>query len=151
VVGKTVVIFDFAWDLAVMRGMLAEAKALVIIDHHVTSVCGHRYLGPLQPTACTSQMAGLAELPPTVAFFDMEKPGFWCVVILLLGSRCAARLAWEFFFPDLPLPTFVSPTCTPAARQTQVFYSCSTLKIGISGSGVFRSQRPSAPSSTRVR
>jgi oligoribonuclease NrnB/cAMP/cGMP phosphodiesterase (DHH superfamily) len=72
--GRAVYILDFSFSAEVMRGIDAKAAKLVMLDHH-KSAAEH-----LTDFACRCG----------VVHFDMHKSG--------------ARLAWEFFHADKPLP-----------------------------------------------
>lgn len=75
--GRAVYILDFSFDEALLRDIAARAAKLVLLDHHLSAA---QKLHDFQ-CACG------------VVHFDMKKSG--------------SRLAWEFFFPDEPLPDLV--------------------------------------------
>lgn len=75
--GRAVYILDFSFAPELMRGIDERAAKLVMLDHHKSAA---------------EQLTGFA-CRCGVVHFDMGKSG--------------ARLAWEFFFPDAPLPDLV--------------------------------------------
>lgn len=75
--GRAVYILDFAFPPELLAGIDARAAKLVLLDHHKSAA---------------EQLAGFA-CRCGVLHFDMGKSG--------------ARLAWEFFLPDAPLPALV--------------------------------------------
>jgi oligoribonuclease NrnB/cAMP/cGMP phosphodiesterase (DHH superfamily) len=75
--GRAVYILDFAFDAELLRDIDARAAKLVLLDHHKSAAQA------LSGFACRCG----------VVHFDMAKSG--------------ARLAWEFFQPDRPLPDLV--------------------------------------------
>jgi len=78
VTGKTVYVLDFCFDVEQTRQMDAQAKELVILDHHESrqeDLCGF---------ACSCGKV----------LFDLGKSG--------------ARLAWEHFHPDAPVPKLIA-------------------------------------------
>ena len=75
--GRAVYILDFSFSAEIMRGIDAQAAKLVMLDHH-KSAAEH-----LTDFACRCG----------VVHFDMHKSG--------------ARLAWEFFHTDKPLPDLI--------------------------------------------
>jgi hypothetical protein len=75
--GRAVYILDFSFDVAILQGIEDRAAKLVLLDHHKSAA------EKLTGFACRCG----------VVHFDMGKSG--------------ARLAWEFFHPDAPLPDLV--------------------------------------------
>jgi hypothetical protein len=75
--GRTVYVLDFAFAPELLRAIEAQAAKLVLLDHHKSAA------GQLDGFTCRCG----------VVFFDMHKSG--------------ARLAWEFFHPQAPLPDLV--------------------------------------------
>ncbi|MES2384031.1 MAG: DHHA1 domain-containing protein [Pseudomonadota bacterium] len=75
--GRAVYILDFSFPAAILRGIEQRAAKLVMLDHHQSAA------EKLSGFACRCG----------VVHFDMDKSG--------------ARLAWEFFHPDAPLPALV--------------------------------------------
>jgi len=75
--GRAVYILDFSFDPELMREIEERAAKLVMLDHHKSAA------EKLTGFACRCG----------VVHFDMDKSG--------------ARLAWEFFHPDAPLPDLV--------------------------------------------
>lgn len=75
--GRAVYILDFSFSADILRGLDAQAAKLVLLDHHKSAADG------LAGFACRCG----------VLHFDLKKSG--------------ARLAWEFFWPDKPLPDLV--------------------------------------------
>lgn len=75
--GRAVYILDFSFDEPLMRALAERAAKLVLLDHHLSAA------EKLRDFRCTCG----------VVHFDMKKSG--------------ARLAWEFFLPDEPLPDLV--------------------------------------------
>jgi hypothetical protein len=75
--GRAVYILDFSFDVAILQGIEDRAAKLVLLDHHKSAA------EKLTGFACRCG----------VVHFDMGKAG--------------ARLAWEFFHPDAPLPDLV--------------------------------------------
>jgi oligoribonuclease NrnB/cAMP/cGMP phosphodiesterase (DHH superfamily) len=76
--GRAVYILDFSFSLALMQAIEAQAAKLVMLDHHRSAA------EKLDGFACRCG----------VVHFDMNKSG--------------ARLAWEFFQREQPLPDLVS-------------------------------------------
>jgi uncharacterized protein len=77
VTGKRVYILDFSFDPEVMTKLDQQATELILLDHHATAQ------KKLQGFKC--RCGGL--------FFDLTKSG--------------ARLAWEHFHPNVPVPRMV--------------------------------------------
>ena len=75
--GRAVYILDFSFGRGLLRAVEASAAQLVLLDHHKSAADG------LQGFDCR---CGLV-------YFDLKKSG--------------ARLAWDFFLPDTPLPDLV--------------------------------------------
>lgn len=76
--GRAVTILDFSFSPAIMEQIEARAAKLVLLDHHQSAA------DKLTGFACRCG----------VVHFDMAKSG--------------ARLAWEFFHPDRPVPALVT-------------------------------------------
>lgn len=72
--GKSVYILDFSFKKEVMRQMDEQANRIVLLDHHLSAA------EDLNGFQCRCGKI----------HFDMEK--------------CGARLAWEHFHPEVPLP-----------------------------------------------
>ena len=75
--GRAVYILDFSFPADILRGIDERAARLVLLDHHKSAA------DALDGFACRCG----------VVHFDMAKSG--------------ARLAWEFFLPEEPLPDLV--------------------------------------------
>ena len=75
--GRAVYILDFSFSAEILRGIEERAAKLVMLDHHKSAA------EKLTGFACRCG----------VVHFDMAKSG--------------ARLAWEFFYPDAPVPALV--------------------------------------------
>lgn len=75
--GRYVYILDFSFPADILRAMDQRAARLVMLDHHQSAA---------------DDLAGF-ECRCGVVHFDMSKSG--------------ARLAWEYFLPDEPLPDLV--------------------------------------------
>jgi hypothetical protein len=75
--GRAVYILDFSFSADILRGIEEHAAKLVMLDHHKSAA------EKLSGFACRCG----------VVHFDMNKSG--------------ARLAWEFFHPDAPLPDLI--------------------------------------------
>lgn len=78
--GRDVIIMDFSYNRDTMLAMVAGAKSVVILDHHVSAQKA------LQGLDKTSENCTL--------IFDMEKSG--------------ARLAWEYFYQEAQVPWLVA-------------------------------------------
>lgn len=86
VTGREVLIVDFSYKRPVLEAMIAQAKTLLVIDHHKTAAEDLAFLPKVSYFD--------TDLPKAAAFFDMERSG--------------AGLAWDFFFPDKPRPAIVN-------------------------------------------
>lgn len=86
VTGREVIIVDFSYKRPVLEQMIAQAKTLLVIDHHKTAAEDLTFLPKVSYFD--------TDLPQAAAFFDMERSG--------------AGLAWDFFFPDKPRPPLVN-------------------------------------------
>lgn len=75
--GRAVYVLDFSFAPEILRGIEERAAKLVLLDHHKSAA------DKLNGFACRCG----------VVYFDMQKSG--------------ARLAWEFFLPERPLPDLV--------------------------------------------
>ena len=75
--GRAVYILDFSFSADILQGIEERAAKLVMLDHHKSAA------EKLTGFACRCG----------VVHFDMDKSG--------------ARLAWEFFHPDKPVPDLV--------------------------------------------
>lgn len=93
VAGRRVFILDFSYERSVMRKILSQAHAVVVLDHHKTAqseldgICDEFCMRP----DLIANPPG-SELPRI--HFDMEQSG--------------ARLAWGFFFPGKEAPWIVN-------------------------------------------
>ena len=76
-VGRAVYILDFSFSAQILRGIEERAAQLVMLDHHKSAA---------------DNLSGF-ECRCGVVYFDMKKSG--------------ARLAWEFFRADHPVPDLV--------------------------------------------
>ncbi|MBP9904605.1 MAG: phosphoesterase [Rhodoferax sp.] len=74
---RAVYVLDFAFSEAVLRDVDCRAAKLVLLDHHLSAA---------------EKLSGF-QCRCGAVHFDVEKAG--------------ARLAWEFFYPDEPLPDLV--------------------------------------------
>jgi hypothetical protein len=103
VTGKHVLMVDFSLKRPAMIEAAKVAKSIVVLDHHKTAETELFDWCFFKPGGWPSQMftdlsmifqdfaeGRMASKEPIVAFFDMDKSG--------------ARLAWEFCFPDMPIP-----------------------------------------------
>lgn len=75
--GRFVYVLDFAFGPELLAAIAAQAARLVLLDHHKSAA---------------EQLAGF-ECRCGAVHFDMDKSG--------------ARLAWDYFFPEQPLPDLV--------------------------------------------
>jgi oligoribonuclease NrnB/cAMP/cGMP phosphodiesterase (DHH superfamily) len=75
--GRAVYILDFSFDAAILQDIEARAAKMVMLDHHLSAA------EKLTGFVCRCG----------VVHFDMKKSG--------------ARLAWEFFHPEKPVPDLV--------------------------------------------
>ncbi len=75
--GRAVYVLDFSFSADILRAIESQAAKLVLLDHHKSAA---------------ERLAGFA-CRCGVVHFDMHKSG--------------ARLAWEFFHPDAPVPDLV--------------------------------------------
>ena len=75
--GRSVYVLDFSFPAELLQAIDERAARLVLLDHHKSAA------DALEGFACRCG----------VVHFDLAKSG--------------ARLAWEFFFPDAPLPDLV--------------------------------------------
>ena len=86
-IGRRVFVFDLSFSPAELMAMAEAAESVIQIDHHASA---RNAWGAFFDSAESGfQTWQHPELPLTVSF-DMEKSG--------------ARLAWEHFYPDEPLP-----------------------------------------------
>jgi oligoribonuclease NrnB/cAMP/cGMP phosphodiesterase (DHH superfamily) len=86
VTGREVLIVDFSYKRPVLEQMIAQAKTLLVIDHHKTAAEDLAFLPKVSYFD--------HDLPQAAAFFDMERSG--------------AGLTWDFFNPDKPRPAIVN-------------------------------------------
>jgi oligoribonuclease NrnB/cAMP/cGMP phosphodiesterase (DHH superfamily) len=85
--GHDVFVLDFSFAPDVLETMAAQAKSVTQIDHHASA--RQAWADKLATVDHGLAQYSHPELPLTV-IFDMEKSG--------------ARLAWEYFQPDRPIP-----------------------------------------------
>lgn len=78
--GRNVYLLDFSYKREMTAGLALFAESLTVLDHHVTA---------------EAELAGL-DCPGLRIVFDMKKSG--------------ARLAWEHFHPEKPVPWMVKVT-----------------------------------------
>lgn len=102
---RDVYILDFSYKLPVMLAIADHAENVVVLDHHQsaekelqTLITGRWEVGgtpgTVDPEGDTYPQGVGRTFPNNVKVrFDMEKSG--------------ARLAWEYFHPDAPVPKFV--------------------------------------------
>jgi oligoribonuclease NrnB/cAMP/cGMP phosphodiesterase (DHH superfamily) len=76
-VGRAVYILDFSFEEHILRSVEQRAAKLVLLDHHLSAA---------------EKLTGFRCRCGTV-HFDMKKSG--------------ARMAWNFFYPDKPLPKLI--------------------------------------------
>lgn len=105
--GKRVIIVDFSYPEPILRKMVQEAKSVLVLDHHKTAaeqlswmpkaVLNPKYELLEDPWSYhigfDSNFLEMQGHPTCAAWFDMDKSG--------------ARLAWEFFHPETPVPKLV--------------------------------------------
>lgn len=91
VTGKDVLIVDFSFKADVMKALAAQARRIIVLDHHKTAekeldgfVSLNCVGGPLTKERCDRLIEGVG------VHFNMDKSG--------------ARLAWEYCFGDDPMP-----------------------------------------------
>ena len=75
--GRAIYILDFSFSPDMMRSIEARAARLVLLDHHKSAA---------------DKLSGF-ECRCGAVYFDMQKSG--------------ARLAWEFFLPEQPVPDLI--------------------------------------------
>lgn len=85
--GREIVILDFAFERDQLTAMAGVARSVLQLDHHITA--RNQWAAELGKTVDGPQRWQHPERPLTV-HFDMDKSG--------------ARLAWEHFHPDEPMP-----------------------------------------------
>lgn len=85
--GHDVFILDFSFPPAELEAMAALARSLTQLDHHISA--RQAWADRLTARACGGHEFRHATLPLHVVF-DLDKSG--------------ARLAWEHYSPNLPLP-----------------------------------------------
>ena len=85
--GKEIYILDFSFPPEELKAMAAVANAILQLDHHLSA--RNAWAEQLGEETGEMQTWKHPELPLTVTF-DMNKSG--------------ARLAWEHFHPDTPMP-----------------------------------------------
>lgn len=81
--GKTVFLLDFTYKRATIEKLIAQAKRVIVLDHHQTAKEDLQGLDTKYPEKCWIK-------------FDMDKSG--------------GRLTWDFCFPDTPSPWLVDYT-----------------------------------------
>ncbi len=89
--GHEVFILDFSFQREALEAMATLANSVTQIDHHASARLP--WLPYLQTSDDGHERYSHPELPLTL-IFDLNKSG--------------ARLAWEYFFPTLPLPLVLS-------------------------------------------
>jgi oligoribonuclease NrnB/cAMP/cGMP phosphodiesterase (DHH superfamily) len=99
VTDRHVLMVDFSYKKPVLDEVFRKANSLLVLDHHKTAaedLAGYRapfgagwqrHLDNVSQDACEN-------VPQPYALFDMDRSG--------------AGIAWDFFFPDRPRPTFVN-------------------------------------------
>ena len=97
--GKDVMLVDFSYKRPVLDEIFRSAQSVLILDHHKTAaedLIGIRApFGPGWKRHLDNVYQDTCEnCPQPYALFDMERSG--------------AGIAWDFFFPDRPRPTFVN-------------------------------------------
>lgn len=147
--GKELIIVDFSYKRDVMLKLINQASSVIVLDHHQSAM---------------KELAGLDGVAPNVQVrFSMEKSG--------------ARLAWEFFHPNLTvhprlidyiedrdLCTFRYPESRPVVaaisayeysfkRWTQLFQMAETkeglAKLILEGNAIERKNRKEEPEGSR--
>lgn len=101
--GADVIMVDFSYKRSVLLNMAAQARSILILDHHMTAavdlagfpepadVDGDQCWGA-HMSAVAAGLAGRNRGMPSV-LFDMDRSG--------------AQIAWDFFFSGLPRPALV--------------------------------------------
>nr|CAG8521762.1 7268_t:CDS:2 [Entrophospora candida] len=82
---KHVGIFDFTYSRSIIKELEKKAKLVVIVDHHLSA--------KLDFFPASSSSISDKDEKKSNYHFDMDKSG--------------ARLAWEFFWPDKPVPSMI--------------------------------------------
>jgi uncharacterized protein len=90
VTGRDVIIVDFSYKRNVMEALCAQAKSLLVLDHHKTAEEELKFLPG--PTGIDPRC--VQEDNQKCAIFDMKRSG--------------AGLAWDFFFLRRDRPTFIN-------------------------------------------
>lgn len=87
VAGREVFIVDFSFPVAELEAMAAQARSVVQIDHHASA-------RDMWADRLDADGRHVHPQLPLQLFFDMDKSG--------------ARLAWEYFQPEQPLPLLLA-------------------------------------------
>jgi hypothetical protein len=90
VTGKFVYLLDFSYKRAAMEELISKATLVVVLDHHQTAADELRELTIQKDRVLDAD--GVVRFSPTIVF-DLTKSG--------------ARLAWEYFHADEPVPLLV--------------------------------------------
>lgn len=101
VTGRDVIIVDFSYKRPVLEVMAATARSILVLDHHKTAASDLGWIARPPETGWDSFVSLIAkdnraDIPfenRLRAIFDMDRSG--------------ARLAWNFFFPDDPIPALL--------------------------------------------
>lgn len=97
VTGKNVVLVDFSYKFDVLQKMGAQAKSLLVLDHHKTAEVELRLLPTVSSLGEFSEIKGMCAFngtPHWAALFDMTRSG--------------AGIAWDFFHPEDARPQLIA-------------------------------------------
>jgi hypothetical protein len=102
VAGKHILIADFSYKPEVLRGVLEQAKSIVILDHHKTA---EAELEPFAIKMSSRPKFAAADVDSVLQdFAEQTRPA---IAARFDMQRSGASLTWEFCFPDEPPPLFI--------------------------------------------
>lgn len=93
---RQVLILDFSFERSVMLEIMARARQVIWLDHHKSSFddwCGKGYLTPHRQHYSES---------------ISNAHGDAVHIIELDNTRSGSRMAWDYLFPDEPLPALIA-------------------------------------------
>ena len=99
--GRDVILVDFSYKRDVIVKLAGQARSLVILDHHKSAAEDLSEMPKLQPGATWAGFQAGVQ-----AGRDEQTNGGNCAALFDL-ERSGARIAWEFFVPQQPVPTLV--------------------------------------------
>lgn len=111
VIGKHVVFVDFSYKHDVLTEMSKKAESILILDHHKSAkedILSQSTIGLTAPV-CMTEWKDLSWERHLRNVYQDKCEGIHTAVVYAVFDmeRSGARIAWEFFHPNVPIPQLV--------------------------------------------